>query len=80
MRGLLTGLAVTLRQLMRRSVTQHYPDVLPQLPPRSRGVIALLVPWNDPVAIACGQIAAALVTGNTVVYKPSEKTPLSGAR
>jgi succinate-semialdehyde dehydrogenase/glutarate-semialdehyde dehydrogenase len=45
-----------------------------------RGVVALLVPWNDPIAIACGQIAAALVTGNTVVYKPSEKTPLSGAR
>src|SRR5918998_3183376 len=44
-----------------------------------RGVVALLVPWNDPVAIACGQIAAALVTGNTVVYKPSEKTPLSAA-
>jgi acyl-CoA reductase-like NAD-dependent aldehyde dehydrogenase len=45
-----------------------------------RGVVALLVPWNDPVAIACGQIAAALVAGNAVVYKPSEKTPLSGAR
>jgi len=45
-----------------------------------RGVVALLVPWNDPIAIACGQIAAALVTGNTVVYKPSEKTPLSGER
>ena len=44
-----------------------------------RGVIALLVPWNDPVAIACGQIAAAVVTGNTVVFKPSEKTPLSAA-
>jgi acyl-CoA reductase-like NAD-dependent aldehyde dehydrogenase len=44
-----------------------------------RGVVALLVPWNDPVAIACGQIAAALVTGNTAVYKPSEKTPLSAA-
>jgi acyl-CoA reductase-like NAD-dependent aldehyde dehydrogenase len=44
-----------------------------------RGVVALLVPWNDPVAIACGQIAAALVAGNTVVYKPSEKTPLSAA-
>jgi succinate-semialdehyde dehydrogenase/glutarate-semialdehyde dehydrogenase len=42
-----------------------------------RGVVALLVPWNDPVAIACGQLAAALVTGNTVVFKPSEKTPLS---
>jgi acyl-CoA reductase-like NAD-dependent aldehyde dehydrogenase len=45
-----------------------------------RGVVALLVPWNDPIAIACGQIAAALVTGNAVVFKPSEKTPLSGAR
>ena len=45
-----------------------------------RGVVALLVPWNDPVAIACGQIAAALVTGNAVVFKPSEKTPLSGVR
>ena len=45
-----------------------------------RGVVALLVPWNDPVAIACGQLAAALVTGNAVVFKPSEKTPLSGAR
>src|SRR3954449_13021998 len=45
-----------------------------------RGVVALLVPWNDPIAIACGQIAAALVAGNAVVYKPSEKTPLSGER
>jgi acyl-CoA reductase-like NAD-dependent aldehyde dehydrogenase len=43
-----------------------------------RGVVALLVPWNDPVAIACQHIAAALVTGNAVVFKPSERTPLSG--
>src|SRR5829696_4930902 len=45
-----------------------------------RGVVALLVPWNDPIAVACGQVAAALVTGNAVVFKPSEKTPLSAAR
>jgi acyl-CoA reductase-like NAD-dependent aldehyde dehydrogenase len=45
-----------------------------------RGVVALIVPWNDPVAMACGQIAAALVTGNAVVFKPSEKTPLSAER
>jgi acyl-CoA reductase-like NAD-dependent aldehyde dehydrogenase len=45
-----------------------------------RGVVALLVPWNDPLAIAAGQIAAALVAGNTVVFKPSEKTPLSAIR
>jgi acyl-CoA reductase-like NAD-dependent aldehyde dehydrogenase len=45
-----------------------------------RGVVALLVPWNDPIAIACGQLAAALVTGNAVVLKPSERTPLATAR
>jgi succinate-semialdehyde dehydrogenase/glutarate-semialdehyde dehydrogenase len=44
------------------------------------GVTAVVVPWNDPIAIACGYLGAALVTGNTVVYKPSEKTPLSAVR
>ena len=41
------------------------------------GIAAVVVPWNDPIAIACGYLGAALVTGNTVVFKPSEKTPLS---
>ena len=45
-----------------------------------RGVAAVIVPWNDPIAIACGGIAACLVTGNAVVFKPSEKTPLSAVR
>ena len=45
----------------------------------SRGVAALCLPWNDPVAIACAQIAANLVVGNTVICKPSEKTPMSTA-
>jgi NADH-quinone oxidoreductase subunit I len=35
--GLAQGLAVTMRTMTRRSVTQQYPDVKPQLPPRSRG-------------------------------------------
>lgn len=46
----------------------------------SRGVAALCLPWNDPVAIACAQIAANLAVGNTVVCKPSEKTPLATAQ
>ncbi len=45
-----------------------------------RGVCAVLTPWNDPVAIALQALAAALVAGNTVVFKPSERTPLSGHR
>ena len=44
-----------------------------------RGVVAAITPWNDPVAVACGLIGAALVTGNTVVTKPSERTPATGA-
>jgi betaine-aldehyde dehydrogenase len=46
--------------------------------PGPRGVVAAITPWNDPVAIACGLIGAALVTGNTVVFKPSERTPHTG--
>jgi len=40
--GLVKGLGVTLRSMTKRSVTEQYPDVKPELPPRSRGVIALL--------------------------------------
>ncbi len=45
-----------------------------------RGVVAALTPWNDPVAVAAGLIAAALVTGNAVIHKPSERSPHVGAR
>lgn len=43
-----------------------------------RGVVAVLSPWNDPVAVAAGLLGAALVTGNTVVHKPSERCPATG--
>ncbi|MEH1016110.1 aldehyde dehydrogenase family protein [Micromonospora sp. CPCC 206060] len=46
--------------------------------PQPRGVVAVLTPWNDPVAVACGLLGAALVTGNVVVHKPSERTPATG--
>ncbi|WP_019813078.1 aldehyde dehydrogenase family protein, partial [Saccharomonospora saliphila] len=46
--------------------------------PEPRGVVAVLTPWNDPVAVACGLLGAALVTGNTVVSKPSERCPHTG--
>ena len=40
------------------------------------GVIACISPWNFPLAIFVGQITAALVTGNTIIAKPAEQTPL----
>ncbi|WP_051160389.1 aldehyde dehydrogenase family protein [Patulibacter americanus] len=40
-----------------------------------RGVTAVIAPWNFPLAIATGMVSAALVTGNTVVFKPAEQAP-----
>ncbi len=47
--------------------------------PEPRGVVAVITPWNDPVAVAAGLVGAALVTGNTVIHKPSERCPHVGA-
>ena len=52
--GLAKGLAVTMRTMGRRSVTAQYPDVKPELPPRSRGVIALLEE-NCTVCMLCAR-------------------------
>ena len=41
-----------------------------------KGLVACISPWNFPLAITLGQIAAALVTGNTVIAKASEETSL----
>ncbi|MBE9399715.1 aldehyde dehydrogenase [Pontibacterium sp. N1Y112] len=40
------------------------------------GVAAVISPWNYPMAMACNLIVPALVAGNTVIFKPSEETPL----
>lgn len=45
-----------------------------------RGVVAVITPWNDPYPAAAGLLAAALVTGNTVVHKPSERSLEPGLR
>lgn len=46
----------------------------------ARGAIVCISPWNFPLAIFTGQIAAALVTGNSVIAKPAEQTPLIAFR
>jgi len=43
---------------------------------RGRGVFACIAPWNFPLAIFVGQVAAALAAGNTAVAKPAPQTPL----
>ena len=50
-----------------------------QLALHGRGVFACISPWNFPLAIFIGQIAAALAAGNAVLAKPAEQTPLIAA-
>jgi NADH-quinone oxidoreductase subunit I len=52
--GLVKGLIVTMRTMTKRSVTDQYPEVKPELPPRSRGVIALLEE-NCTVCMLCAR-------------------------
>jgi succinylglutamic semialdehyde dehydrogenase len=47
---------------------------------RPHGVVAVIGPFNFPMHLANGHIVPALLAGNAVVFKPSEKTPASGAR
>jgi RHH-type proline utilization regulon transcriptional repressor/proline dehydrogenase/delta 1-pyrroline-5-carboxylate dehydrogenase len=44
-----------------------------------RGVVAVIAPWNFPLAISCGMVAAGLITGNSVLYKPAEQSPGVGS-
>lgn len=44
------------------------------------GVVAAIVPWNFPMLMACWKLGPALATGNSVILKPSEKSPLTAIR
>jgi RHH-type proline utilization regulon transcriptional repressor/proline dehydrogenase/delta 1-pyrroline-5-carboxylate dehydrogenase len=47
---------------------------------RPRGVAAVIAPWNFPLAILTGMSTAALATGNSVILKPAEQSPIIAAR
>ncbi|MFI6305419.1 aldehyde dehydrogenase family protein [Amycolatopsis thailandensis] len=57
-----------------------YPDTLHYTRREPVGVNALITPWNFPLMILVWKLAPALATGNTVVIKPSEVTPLTSIR
>jgi len=64
--------------------TEYYPRAagklaaLPSLSARPRGAGLVIAPWNFPIAIPCGGMAAALSAGNTVIFKPSSRSVLTG--
>ena len=59
---------------------QGYTGETNELSLHARGVVLCISPWNFPLAIFAGQVIAALATGNCVIAKPAEQTPLIAAR
>jgi RHH-type proline utilization regulon transcriptional repressor/proline dehydrogenase/delta 1-pyrroline-5-carboxylate dehydrogenase len=56
--------------------TARWWQQMPSLRARPKGVVVVVPPWNFPVAIPCGGVAAALAAGNTVIIKPASDTVL----
>jgi RHH-type transcriptional regulator, proline utilization regulon repressor / proline dehydrogenase / delta 1-pyrroline-5-carboxylate dehydrogenase len=69
--------AMMAEKLLAKPTLLHgYTGELNELSLHGRGVVLCISPWNFPLAIFTGQVIAALVTGNCVIAKPAEQTPL----
>ncbi len=72
--------ALRAEQLMSSPTRLHgYTGELNELSLHPRGTVLCISPWNFPLAIFTGQVVAGLVTGNCVIAKPAEQTPLIAA-
>ncbi len=74
-----TFYARQMRLMGRPRLTQSVPGEESYEHYWPRGVALVIAPWNFPMAILCGMVSAALVTGNTVIMKPSEQSVITGA-
>jgi aldehyde dehydrogenase (NAD+) len=70
-------LAAEGRRMYGQTVPSELPDKWAMSMRQPMGVCSIITPWNFPMAIPSWKIIPALVCGNTVVFKPSELTPLS---
>ena len=61
-----------------RIKVKKIPKAQGQIRFKSRGLLLVIGPFNFPIHLPLGQILPALVAGNSVIFKPSEKTPASG--
>lgn len=80
--AMINKIDITINDSMKLIETVHVPGALPNMDGyiryRSRGVMAVVGPFNFPGHLPNGHIVPALITGNTVVFKPSEWTPAIG--
>ena len=65
---------------LKRIQTQRIPQAQGQIRFKSRGLLLVIGPFNFPLHLPFGQILPALLSGNTLIFKPSEKTPACGQK
>jgi aldehyde dehydrogenase (NAD+) len=63
------------RRMAGETVPSELPDKWAMSVRQPLGIAGIITPWNFPMAIPCWKIMPALVTGNTVVFKPASDTP-----
>src|SRR5687768_9318408 len=68
------------RRLNGETIPSELPANFAYTIKEPHGVVALITPWNFPVAIPAWKIAPALTAGNTVVFKPASNTPATAVR
>lgn len=81
-KAMIAKIDVTIEHSMRLVKEERFANVLPGvegvITHQARGVMAVLGPFNFPGHLPNGHIVPAIATGNTVVFKPSELTPMTG--
>lgn len=81
-KGLAAKIDITLNASLKLIEEERITNALPQVDGviryRSRGVMAVIGPFNFPAHLPNGHIIPALISGNTIVFKPSEQTPAVG--
>ena len=68
------------RRMFGYTTPSELPSTMAYTMRRPLGVVAIITPWNFPIAIPAWKLAPALICGNTVVFKPASATPLSAVK
>ena len=68
------------RRMFGYTTPSELPNTFAYTVRRPLGVVAIITPWNFPIAIPAWKIAPALICGNTLVFKPASGTPLSAVK
>ncbi len=68
------------RRLLGETTPSELPNKLCLTLKQPIGVVGCITPWNFPTAVPCWKLGAALICGNTIVYKPATLTPLCAAK